>query len=72
MAGTKGSMPPSVQTSAKALWEREAGLLGCWVSLGNSSSDSQEPAVLGRQWGRWPRKLLALGPLGQAERRAGV
>ena len=33
-AGTKGSMPPSVQTSAKALWEREAGLLGCPAQRG--------------------------------------
>lgn len=63
MAGTKGSVPPSGQTSAKEMFGKERQ---------GSLRVSQEPTGLGGPWEGRSRKPIALSPLGQAKGRAGV
>ena len=68
----RGPCHPLCRPLPRRCGKEKLGFLAARLSVGNSFSDSQEPAVLRGQRGCWPRKLVALVPLGQAEGRARV
>lgn len=68
VAGRKGPAPPSEQGDTR---KEIKGFLAAWLSVGNSSSDSNRLA----EWCAQPgpvQKALASGPPGQAEEGGGL